>query len=110
MLVLEQRRNPPQDHIARFENDDNQRDSVPIQPIPNGTIINKLYIKQMVEQENDYLPKETFEPVQTRKCDMSMYIFEEGEGDPNSKENIPQTKEFVSKSKSKDNIEKKKGE
>jgi hypothetical protein len=108
MLVLEQRRNPPQDHIVRFENDDNQRDRVPIQPIPNGTVIDELYIKQMVEQENDYLPEETFEPVQTGKCEMSMYIFEEGEGDPDWKENIPQTKEFVSKSKSKDNFEKRK--
>ena len=35
-----------------------------------------------------------------------MYIFEEGEDDPDSQENISQTRAFVNKSKIKDNSEK----
>jgi hypothetical protein len=40
------------------------------------------------------------------ECETSMYIFEEGEDDPDSQENVSQTQAFVNKSKSKDNYEK----
>jgi hypothetical protein len=69
-------------------------------------VLDEPYNEQIVEQENDYLPEEIFEPVQTDGCETSMYIFEEGEDDPDSQENVSQTRAFVNKSKSKDNSEK----
>jgi hypothetical protein len=75
---------------VRFENDDNQqRQRVPRLPIPNATVLDEPYIEHIAEQENDYLPKEIFEPVQMDGCEMSMYIFEEGEDDPDSKRTFP---------------------
>jgi hypothetical protein len=40
------------------------------------------------------------------RCETSMYIFEEGENDPNSKENVAQTRGFVNSPKNKGNYEK----
>jgi hypothetical protein len=69
-------------------------------------VLDEPYNEQIVEPENDYLPEEIFEPVQMDGCETSMYIFEEGEDDPVSQENVVQTQAFVNKSKSKDNSEK----
>jgi hypothetical protein len=92
MSVQEQRRNPPQEKRVRFENVDNQqRQRVPRQPILNVVVLDEPYNEHIVEQENDYLPEEIFEPVQMDGCETSMYIFEEGEDDPDSQENVSQT-------------------
>jgi hypothetical protein len=39
-------------------------------------------------------------------CETSMYIFEEGDNDPNSQENVTQTRGFVNRSKNKNDSEK----
>jgi hypothetical protein len=67
-----------------FENDDNQRQRVPRQPIPNKIVLAEPYNEQITEQENCYLPEENFEHVQMDGCETSMYIFEEGEDDSKS--------------------------
>jgi hypothetical protein len=109
MSVQEQRRNLPQENRVRFENTDNQqRQRVPRQPVPNAVVLDEIYDEQIVEQENDYLPEENFETVQMDGCETSMYIFEEGDNDPDSQENVSQTWEFVNKSKNKDDSEKEK--
>jgi hypothetical protein len=51
--VPEQRRNPPQENIVRFENTDNpQRPRVPRKPTPNVAALDDMYDEQIVEQEN----------------------------------------------------------
>jgi hypothetical protein len=109
MSVQEQRRNLPQENRVRFENTDNQqRQRVPRKPVPNAVVLDEIYDEQIAEQENDYLPEENFETVQTDGCETSMYIFEEGDNDPDSQENVSQTWAFVNKSKNKDDSEKEK--
>ena len=76
MSVQEKRRNPPQEQRVRFENVDNQqRQRVLGKEIPNAMVLDEPYNEQIVEQENDYLLEEIFEPIQTDECEMSMYIF-----------------------------------
>jgi hypothetical protein len=41
-------------------------------------------------------------------CEMSMYIFGEGENDPNSQENVAQTRGFVNRPKNKGDSDKEK--
>jgi len=55
----------------------------------------------MVEPENDYISEEIFESIKKDGCKTSMYIFEEGEYDHVSQENVVQTWAFVNKSKNK---------
>jgi hypothetical protein len=91
--VPEQRRNPPEENIVRFEKMDNpQTPRVPRQPTPNETILDDVYDEKMVEKENYYSPNESFETIQMDGCETSMYIFEEGNNDPNSEENVVQTR------------------
>ena len=75
---------------------------VPRQRVLNAVVLDELYNEQIVEQENDYLPEENFEPIQKDGCEMSMYIFKEGDDDLDSQENVAQKRAFVNKSKSKD--------
>jgi hypothetical protein len=85
MLILKQISNPPQKNRVRFESTDNpQRPSVPRKPTPNAAILDDVYDKQLVEQENYYSPDESIETVYMDECETSMYIFEEGDNDPNS--------------------------
>jgi hypothetical protein len=92
---------------VRFENIDNpQRPRVPRQPTPNATILDDVYDEKMVDQENYYSPDESLEDVHMDACEMSMYIFEEGDNYPNSQENVAQTRGFVNRSKNKNNSEK----
>jgi hypothetical protein len=107
MSAPEQRRNPPQENKVRFENMDNpQRPRVPSQPTSNVVILDDVYDEQMVEQEKYYSPDESFETVQMDGCEMSMYIFEEGNNDHNSQENVAQTRGFVNRSKNKNDSKK----
>jgi hypothetical protein len=107
MSVQEKRRNPPQENRVRFENMDNpQRPRVPRKPTPNAVVLDDVYDEKMVEQENYYSPDESSETVQMDGCKTSMYIFEEGDNDPNSQENVAQTRGFVNKSKNKNDSEK----
>jgi len=39
-------------------------------------------------------------------CEMSMYIFEEGENNPNSQENVSHTRGFVNRPKTKGDVDK----
>jgi hypothetical protein len=64
-------------------------------------VLDDTYDEQMVEQGYDYLSDESSETVQMDECDTSMYIFEEGNNDPDSQENVAQTQAFVNKSKNK---------
>jgi hypothetical protein len=89
MSILEQRRNPPPENRVRFENTDNpQRLRVHRQPTPNTVVLDDVYEEQLIEQENYYLPDESSEIVQMDRCETSMYIFGEGDNDPNSQENV----------------------
>jgi hypothetical protein len=89
MSVPEQRRNPPQENRVRFENMDSpQRPKVTIQPTPNAVVLDDVYDEKIVEQENYYSPDESSKIVQMDGCKTSMYIFEEGDNDPNSQENV----------------------
>jgi DNA-binding LacI/PurR family transcriptional regulator len=107
MLVPKERINPPQENRVRFENTDNlQRTRVPRQSTPNAVVMDDVYDEQMVEQENYYSPDEIFEAVQMDGCETSMYIFEEVDNDPNSKETVVQTRGFVNRSKNKNDSEK----
>jgi hypothetical protein len=91
ILVQEKIRNPPQENKLRFENTDNQqRQRVPRKPIPNEIVSDDIYNEKLVEKGNDYLPDESFENVQMDGCETSMYIFEEGENDPDSQDNVSQ--------------------
>jgi len=50
MSVQEQRINLPQENRVRFENVDNQqRQRVPRQPIPNATVLDEPYNEKIVE-------------------------------------------------------------
>ena len=60
----------------------------------------------MVEQGDYYLPNESFETVHMDRCEMSMYIFEEGDNDPDSQENVAQTRGFVNRPKNKGDSDK----
>jgi hypothetical protein len=107
MLVPEKRRNPPHENRVRFENMNNpQIPRVPRQPTPNETIIDDVYDEKIVKQENCYSPDESSETVQMDGCETSMYIFEEGNNDPNLQENVSQTRGFVNRSKNKNESEK----
>ena len=64
-------------------------------------MLDDIYDEKMVEKGNNYLPDESSETVQMDRCETSMYIFEEGENDPNSQENVSQTRGFVNKPKNK---------
>ena len=91
----------------RFENTYNpQRPRVTKHPIPNAVVLDDSYDKKMVEQENYYSPDESSETVQMDGCETSMFIFEDGDDDPNSKENFAQTRGFVNRSKNKNDSEK----
>jgi hypothetical protein len=62
---------------VRFENTDNQkRQRVPRQLVPNVFVLDEIYEEQIDEKENDYLQEENFETVQMDGWDMSIYIFE----------------------------------
>jgi hypothetical protein len=101
-LIQGQRRNPPQENRVIFENMDNlQRQRVPRKPTPNVVALDDVYDEKMVEQGNDYLLDESVEIIQMDRCEASMYIFEEGDNDPDSQENVAQTRSFVNKSKNK---------
>ena len=83
--IPEQRRNPPQENRVRFEKMDNpQRPRVPSQRTPNETVLDDVYDEKLIEQENYYSPDESSEIVKMDGCEMPMYIFEEGDNDPNS--------------------------
>jgi hypothetical protein len=70
---------------VRLENTNNpQRQRVPRKPIPNAVVLNDVYDEKMVEKRNNYFPDESFEVVQMDECETSMYIFEEGDNDPDS--------------------------
>jgi hypothetical protein len=98
MSIPDQRRNPPQENRVRFENTDNpQRLRVPRHPTPNAVVMDDFYDEQLIEQENYYSPDESSENVQMDGCKTSMYIFEEGDNDPNSQENVAQTRGFVNR-------------
>jgi hypothetical protein len=85
MPIPKQRRNPPPEKKVRFDNTDNpQRPRVPRQPTPNMAVSDDVYDEQLIEQENYYLPDESFETMQMDRCEMSMYIFGEGDNGPNS--------------------------
>ena len=102
MSVQEKRRNPPQENRVRFENMDNpQRPRVPRQPTPNAVVLDDIYDEKMVEQENYYSPDESYKTIQINEHDTSMYIFEEGDNNPNSQENLTQTRGFVNRPKNK---------
>jgi hypothetical protein len=102
MSIQEKRRNPPQENRVRFENTDNpQRQRVPRKPTPNAVVLDDVYDEKMVEQGNDYLLDESSKIIQMDGCEASMYIFEEGNNDPDSQENVSQTRTFVNKSKNK---------
>jgi hypothetical protein len=89
MSVQEQRGNPPQEFKVRFENTGNlQRPRVPRQSTPNVVVLDDVYDEKMVKQENYYFPDEISENVQMDRCKTSMYIFEEGDNDPDLQENI----------------------
>jgi hypothetical protein len=93
--VQEKIRNPPQENIVRFENMDNmQRPRVPRKPTPNADVLDDVYDEEMVEKENYYSPDGSSETIQMDGCDTSMYIFEEGDNDQNSQENITHTRGF----------------
>jgi hypothetical protein len=94
---------------VRFENTDNtQRPRVPRQPTPNASFLDDVYDKKLIEQENYYLPDESYETVQMDKCNMSMYIFGEGDNDPKSQENVAQMRGFVNRPKNKGDSDKEK--
>ena len=64
MSVPEQRSNPPQENIMRFENMANsQRPRIPKQPTSNAIVVDDVYDEKMVEQEKYYSPDESFETV-----------------------------------------------
>jgi hypothetical protein len=87
--------------------DNPQRPRVPRQPTPNAVVMDDVYDEKMVDQEKYYSPDESFEAVQMDVCETSMYIFEEGDNDPNSQENISHIRGFVNRSKIKNDFEKK---
>jgi hypothetical protein len=89
MPILEKRRNPPLENRVRFENVDNpQRPRVSRQATLNAALPNDVYDEQLIEQENYYSPDESSKMVQMNGCDMTMYIFGEGDNDPKSQENV----------------------
>jgi hypothetical protein len=100
---------PFQENRVRFENMDNsQRTKVPRHPTPNVVVLDDAYDEKMVDKKNYYSPDKSFETVQMEGCDTSMYIFEEGDNDPNSQEKVTQIRGFVNRSKSKNDSEKEK--
>jgi hypothetical protein len=87
---------------VRFENMDNpQIPRVPRKHVPNPVVLDDVYDEKLVEQDNYYSPDERSKTVQMDGCETSMYIFEEGDNDPNSQENITQTRGFVNIPKNK---------
>jgi hypothetical protein len=78
----------------------------PMNPTPNEVVMDYVYDEKMVEQENYYSSDESSETVQMDGCEASMYIFEEGDKDPNSQESVSQTRGFVNRSKIKNYSEK----
>jgi hypothetical protein len=109
MLIPEKRSNHPQENRVSFEDIDNlQRQRVLRKLIPNVVVLDDVYDEQMVGKGNDYLPDESSETVQMDGCKTSMYIFEEGDNDPDSQENVAQTQAFVNKAKNKNDSEKEK--
>jgi hypothetical protein len=85
-----------------------QRLRVPRQPTPNAVVLDDIYDDKMVEQENYYSPDESSETVQMDGCETSMFIFEDGDDDPNSQENFAQTRGFVNRPKNKGDSNKEK--
>jgi hypothetical protein len=71
-------------------------------------VLDDVYDEQLIEQENYYLPDESSETVQMDRCETSMYIFGEGDNDPNSQENVTQTRGFVNRPKNKGDSDKEK--
>jgi hypothetical protein len=67
-----------------------------------------VYDEKLIEQENYYSPNESYETMHTDGCETSMYIFGEGYNDPNSQENVSQTRGFVNRPKNKGNSNKEK--
>jgi hypothetical protein len=105
--IPEKRRNPPQENRVRFERTDNPKiPRVPRQPTHNVIVMDDAYDEHLIEQENYYSPDESYETVQMDRCKMSMYIFEEGDKDPNSQESVAQTRGFVNRQKNKGNFDK----
>jgi hypothetical protein len=50
ILFQEKRRNLPQENRVRFENNDNtQRQRVPMQPIPNAAVLDDVYDEKLVD-------------------------------------------------------------
>jgi hypothetical protein len=62
----------------------------------------------LTEKEDYYLPDECSETVYMDECEASMYIYEEGKNDPNSQENVAQTRVFVNRPKNKGDFDKEK--
>ena len=72
----------------RFEDIDNPHITrVPKHPTPRALFLYDVYHEQLIEKENYYLPDERSKNVKMDGCDMPMYIFGEGDKDPNSQEN-----------------------
>jgi hypothetical protein len=87
--IPEQRRNPPPENRVRFENtEDPPRPRVPRQPTPNAVVLDDVCDEKLTEQEGYYLPDECSETVQMDGCEASMYIYGEGDNDPNSQEKM----------------------
>ena len=83
--IPEQRRNPPQENRVRFENTYiPQIPRVHRKPTINAVVLDDVYDEQLIEKENYYSLDESSKTVQMDECEMSMYIFEEGNNDPNS--------------------------
>jgi hypothetical protein len=107
--IPEQRRNPPPENRVIFKNTkDPPRTRVPRQPTPNAYVFYDVCDERLTEQECYYLLDECSETVQMDGCEASMYIYGEGENDPNSQENIAKKRGFVNRPKNKGNSDKEK--
>jgi hypothetical protein len=85
MPIPEQRRNPPSKNRVRLENiEDSLRLRVPRQPTPNAVVLDEVYDEQLTKQDGYYLPDECSETMYMDGCEASMYIYGEGDNDPNS--------------------------
>jgi hypothetical protein len=63
--------------------------------------LDDVYDEQLIEEEGFYLPNESSETMHMDGCETSMYICGEGDNDPNSQENVFQTRGFVNRPKNK---------
>jgi hypothetical protein len=70
--------------------------------------LDDVYEEKSTKKEGYYLLDECSETVQMDGCEAFMYIYEEGENDPNSQENVAQTRGFVNIPKNKGDSDKEK--